>query len=92
MTVPLRAKRNHKLLSPRRERQDREPTIRVRRLSGDAAAAEAGAPATRPKRPPRLTPPAPQDRATYSCGCGMVFDDDVSTSVACPHCGDTQAW
>ena len=33
-----------------------------------------------------------EDRALYSCGCGYAFDALVSTSVACPHCGDTQAW
>lgn len=34
----------------------------------------------------------PIDRAQYTCGCGLVFDAAVSTSVACPHCGATQAW
>lgn len=34
----------------------------------------------------------PMDRAEYSCACGMVFQADVSTSVACPHCSTTQAW
>jgi hypothetical protein len=33
-----------------------------------------------------------QDSAVYSCGCGMVFDATVSTSVSCPHCGSSQAW
>jgi hypothetical protein len=32
------------------------------------------------------------DRTTYSCGCGYVFQAAVLTSVACPHCGDAQAW
>ncbi len=44
-------------------------------------------PATR-----RRPGPAPEDRALYSCACGFVFDHEVSTSVACPHCGDAQAW
>ncbi len=35
---------------------------------------------------------APQDEAVYSCSCGFVFEAQVSTSVGCPHCGDTQAW
>jgi hypothetical protein len=35
---------------------------------------------------------APQDRATYSCGCGYVFVADVTTSVGCPHCGSEHAW
>ena len=32
------------------------------------------------------------DRALYGCGCGLVFEADVSTSVECPHCGEMQAW
>jgi len=34
----------------------------------------------------------PEDLATYHCSCGFVFQADVSTSVACPHCGGGQAW
>jgi hypothetical protein len=34
----------------------------------------------------------PIDRAQYTCGCGMVFQAPVSTSVSCPHCGGGQAW
>jgi hypothetical protein len=34
----------------------------------------------------------PEDQAHYSCTCGYVFEADVSTSVACPHCGCQQAW
>jgi rubrerythrin len=34
----------------------------------------------------------PDDRAMYTCSCGYVFEADVSTSVACPHCGAGQAW
>jgi rubrerythrin len=34
----------------------------------------------------------PDDRAVYTCSCGYVFQADVSTSVACPHCGTGQAW
>jgi len=33
-----------------------------------------------------------QDRALYSCDCGLVFHAPVSTSVGCPECGSTQAW
>jgi hypothetical protein len=32
------------------------------------------------------------DHATYTCVCGFVFAAPVTTSVDCPHCGDTQAW
>jgi hypothetical protein len=34
----------------------------------------------------------PEDRAAYTCACGHVFEAAVSTTVGCPHCGDTQAW
>jgi hypothetical protein len=34
----------------------------------------------------------PDDRATYSCGCGFLFEAPVSTSVSCPHCHTVQAW
>ena len=34
----------------------------------------------------------PNDRAQYACGCGFVWEADVSASVACPHCGASQAW
>jgi hypothetical protein len=33
-----------------------------------------------------------EDRALYTCQCGYMFQALVSTSVGCPHCGDTQAW
>jgi rubrerythrin len=34
----------------------------------------------------------PDDRAQYTCGCGYVWQADVSASVTCPHCGASQAW
>ncbi len=34
----------------------------------------------------------PRDVAHYTCECGYVFEATVSTSVACPHCGQGQAW
>jgi hypothetical protein len=34
----------------------------------------------------------PDDRAQYACGCGYVWEADVSASVSCPHCGAAQAW
>jgi hypothetical protein len=34
----------------------------------------------------------PQDRALYSCSCGFAFKAKVTTTVGCPHCGQTQAW
>jgi hypothetical protein len=34
----------------------------------------------------------PEDRASYTCSCGFVWEAEVSTSVRCPHCGAGQAW
>jgi hypothetical protein len=34
----------------------------------------------------------PVDQARYTCFCGYVFEAQVSTTVACPHCGNEQAW
>jgi hypothetical protein len=34
----------------------------------------------------------PHDRACYSCGCGYLFEAQVSASVQCPHCKTEQAW
>jgi len=34
----------------------------------------------------------PRDIAVYTCCCGYLFSADVSTTVACPHCGTDQAW
>ena len=34
----------------------------------------------------------PDDRATYSCGCGYLFEAPVSASVGCPNCETVQAW
>jgi hypothetical protein len=50
----------------------------------------AGSP-TPPSRRRREAGPPP-DLALYSCRCGFVFEASVSTSVGCPHCGNTQAW
>jgi len=34
----------------------------------------------------------PVDCAVYGCGCGTLFEAEVSASVRCPHCGGEQAW
>jgi hypothetical protein len=34
----------------------------------------------------------PEDHALYSCRCGYAFKARVTTTVGCPHCGETQAW
>ncbi|HUN79641.1 MAG TPA: hypothetical protein VMU32_12005 [Solirubrobacteraceae bacterium] len=59
-----------------------------------------------PRRPPSATAPergratrrnhaaavSSHDRASYACGCGLLFEAPVTTTVACPHCGAAQAW
>jgi hypothetical protein len=58
-----------------------------------AAAARPAAPAVEHPHEKRARESGgPIDRASYTCGCGMVFEADVSTTVACPHCGCGQAW
>jgi hypothetical protein len=51
----------------------------------------AAAPEPTPTRDQARVGP-PQDRATYNCGCGYIFQADVTTSVGCPHCGCELAW
>ena len=34
----------------------------------------------------------PEDHALYKCGCGCMFEADVSAAVDCPHCGTQQNW
>jgi hypothetical protein len=34
----------------------------------------------------------PLDQASYACQCGYLFAAPVTTTVACPHCGRSQAW
>jgi len=92
MTVLSRSKRTQGIAIHRRPRGERGPWARARLGEHATQLHEHGdSPAGRPPAH-RVIPPAPQDRALYSCGCGYVFSQDVSTSVACPHCGGTQAW
>lgn len=89
MTVQLRVKRSPATGARRRLRGIDDAHRNLRQP----------APVTQPAAPPsarpaveRIVPPPSQDRALYSCSCGFVFSGEVSTSVACPHCGGTQAW
>lgn len=34
----------------------------------------------------------PDDRATYACSCGYLFEARVTASVHCPHCDTIQDW
>ena len=77
----------------RRSASERRP-----HQSAPPRAAEAAAPQTAPEAEglsaeTRLRASGgPDDQASYQCSCGFVFDANVSTSVACPHCGTSQAW
>jgi hypothetical protein len=70
--------------------------LRMRRRSParrDVEHSGAGTGVTQPLSPrSRRQGGPPEDRALYTCSCGLAFDALVSTSVDCPHCGDTQAW
>ena len=87
MTVLLRVKRTRDEASRTLRRARREAPVRALPARPHAAPEViAHALGTDPRTLPT------QDRALYTCGCGYVFSEDVSTSVACPHCGDSQAW
>jgi len=45
-----------------------------------------------PPQPRERDAGGPEDRASYRCTCGYVFEATVSTTVGCPHCGSAQAW
>jgi rubrerythrin len=82
--------------------------VRTRRSTEPGQRRYRGIDHRRPEAPPADRPAAPgddlaaerrlreaggpDDRAQYTCTCGYVFEADVSTSVACPHCGAAQAW
>jgi hypothetical protein len=76
---------------PRRGLRRPHPAARLgllRRGPGPGAGSR-----SEPAVPPRRrADPGPEDRAVYTCGCGLVFTAAVSTSVGCPHCGHAQAW
>ncbi|HEY2767496.1 MAG TPA: hypothetical protein VGI76_04525 [Solirubrobacteraceae bacterium] len=87
------------LLAPGVRRRDAQPVRRARRRRRERAANAA------PTKAPEIEAPVtdaaaqrvreaggPLDQATYTCGCGCIFAAAVTTSVACPHCGDAQAW
>jgi hypothetical protein len=82
---------------PKRPTTDsRRPVALLRRPH--APAREEPAPTTEPPRDELADERraresgGPDDRATYTCTCGYVFEADVTTSVSCPYCGAAQAW
>jgi hypothetical protein len=72
------------------ELQAREIQVTDRRGAGTPASPPVGEPI--PALAQTCDGDSSQDETTYRCGCGYVFHAAVSTTVACPHCGDTQAW
>ena len=69
----------------------RQPAPRRRHLVSEPARLPEPSPEVKASRRARQSG-GPEDRAFYTCSCGYAFDAAVSTSVACPHCGATQAW
>jgi hypothetical protein len=72
-------------------RTDRSARPRRRRVARVLPAPAKTEPDSTPTRDQARVGP-PQDRATYNCGCGFIFQADVTTSVGCPHCGCELAW
>ena len=69
-----------------------------RRLARRARRARRSAAGSLPARMPDLAvrraraAGGPTDLANYTCRCGCQFEAAVTTTVACPHCGEQQAW
>lgn len=83
---PIRSGRadDHKPAPPRSTGQG--PTAEDR-LAGPAADTSAEADDRTRRRVDK-----PMDTAVYNCGCGLVFEAPVGTSVSCPYCDASQAW
>jgi rubrerythrin len=81
MNSDMRVRPNRNAAEPRRRsgalRRPHAPPAAADDLADERRARESG---------------GPEDRAMYTCTCGYVFQAEVSTSVACPHCGAGQAW
>jgi hypothetical protein len=101
MDVTTRSKRSEGSSSlrvrwqARRERGAQHQSAAVAPPVPIASPSTSGTPSPEPIAPsPRRHPRggAPLDHALYTCGCGFVFEAQVSTSVDCPHCGSYQAW
>jgi hypothetical protein len=69
--------------------------LSLHRPQSFASAFKLGPPAARPVHHAQARAQrsgGPDDRALYSCACGYAFKAAVTTTVGCPHCGQTQAW
>jgi hypothetical protein len=89
-TTPMRDR-----IAQRLQRIGAAPARRApSRPDRQAAAPERPAPPPQPLGPEARVREAggPEDRASYTCPCGMAFSALVSTSVSCPRCGTDQAW
>jgi hypothetical protein len=84
-----RTRRGERLIGRGRSRSTSVATAPAVREEISAKRLPASAPeATGERRD--LDPPL--DTAIYNCHCGFVFEAPVCTTIACPHCGDGQAW
>ena len=82
--MPARTKRSDRLIGRVRGRGPATAPPSREARAGRPIPANAGA--DRRDLDPSL------DTALYNCHCGYVFEAPVSTSIGCPHCGDSQAW
>jgi hypothetical protein len=103
--VPLLRPRHERRLQQGRRSRRREHAAVSPAAPPDPTAGSVSRPTTAPASRPDRKASAPDvavervreaggpvDRAFYTCGCGCLFEAEVSTTVACPHCGVGQAW
>lgn len=90
---------NQRLRHPLRDRTHGRRSRRARAAAQQPLAVPTAQQPTAPAAPVRdraieraQEAGGPLDTACYSCGCGLLFDAPVSTTVTCPHCGAGQAW
>ena len=71
----------------------RAPLRRRGRRPATPVATEQAPPVTAPTPEQRARAAGgPEDRALYTCGCGVAFRADVQVDVPCPACGAAQSW
>jgi hypothetical protein len=77
---------------PNRSRSRPRIGLRARRAGATAVEPASNPPAQAAPQARERAAGGPEDRASYRCPCGCVFEASVSTTVGCPHCGSAQAW
>ena len=92
MNMIVRAKRGKSTTWQRRSRGT-DHTGEPSGTEGESSSAQPVAPELRDPSRARSRQAGPsEDTAVYNCECGYVFEEHVSTTVGCPHCGQSQAW